>query len=106
MKLMIALLLSFTATYASAAEVCENYAKYFAIRDYKVRVGTVQGSDGIQYESELISTSGDEHTFKITIQDNNEDGDSWTVFYDVVVEGPLRNKKCTLVKLSATDLED
>lgn len=98
--------LSLFFNFAQAAEPCENYAKYYAIKDYKKRVGTVQGSDGIQYESEFISVSDEELTFKVSIQDNNEDGERWTVVYEVVVAKTGQSSRCSLVKLTTSDLED
>lgn len=101
MKLFSVLLLSFSATFSYAAEKCEGYAKYFAIRDYKANTGVVQGSEGIDYQSELISSLNDEHTFKVAITDNNEDGQYWTMNYEVVVKEIPNSQKCSLEKMKS-----
>lgn len=78
---------------------CENYAKYFAIRDYKSSMGTVQGSDGIEVSSELKYSQGRNYGFEVAISDNNEDGEMWTVLYQIVVKPSSQRAACDLVSL-------
>lgn len=88
--LTIALMLAATAGFA-----CENYAKYSAIKAYKAEVGTVQGSDGIGYDATLIALRGDVSAYVVSISDNNEDGEYWTVDYQVVL-----GKSCKTLKVT------
>lgn len=108
MKFLMTALFALTPALAHAGDVCENYAKYFAIRDYKSH-GTVQGSEGIQYESELIYVDTyqdrDEYLYKVAITDNNEDGEYWTTNYDVLLEQAKGQTKCHLLKLKS-EIED
>jgi hypothetical protein len=76
-------LLSLAAS-AQANEIpCANMAKYAAIRAYKAEVGEVQGSDGIQYSAVATATRGNYISYLVTISENNEDGESWEVGYNV-----------------------
>ena len=102
--------MSLAPALATAGETCENYAKYFAIRDYKANLGPVQGSDGIQYESELIYVDelpgGDEYLYKVIVNDNNEDGEYWSVNYELLLEHNKTTNKCSLLKLKSEHSED
>lgn len=102
MKFLVLLALAIAPAVSFAGETCENYAKYFAIREYKSQ-GPVQGSDGIQYESELISEtptlSGADFLYEVVIRDNNEDGEFWGVYYEVAIDYNKSTQKCELVKV-------
>lgn len=110
MKFLMTALIALAPAFAFAGETCENYAKYFAIRDYKKNVGDVQGSDGMQIESEMISVGtypdGDEYLYTVSISENNEDGDYWTVNYEITLEHKKAAQKCTLLKLKSEAVED
>lgn len=105
MKLFVAALLSLLPVSAFAGEVCENYAKYFAIRDYKSQVVGVQGSDGMMYESELVSITptadGEEYLYTVQISENNEDGEYWTWEYEVLLSKAANSAKCKLEKMKS-----
>jgi hypothetical protein len=73
----------FPQTGFSADQMCENYGKFGAIRAYKAEVGTIQGSDGIEYEVKSMAHHDPYYNFVVTIYDNNEDGEQWSVFYIV-----------------------
>ena len=62
-------------------KLCENYAKYAAIRAYKSEVGTIQGSEGIEFSATLLKLKNEWVEYQVTISDNNEDGETWTVDY-------------------------
>lgn len=108
MRFLIMALLALTPAFANAAEICENYAKYFAIRAYKAQ-SSVQESAGIQYESELIYIEDyedrDEYLYAVSITDKNQNGEYWTTNYDVLLEQPKGQKKCLLLKLKS-EIED
>lgn len=78
--------LAVQAAPTSAPGFCSNYAKSGAIRAYKAEMGTVQGSDGIQYTAKLATIIGDVASYVVSISDNNEDGERWTVDYSVQVQ--------------------
>lgn len=103
MKFLMVVVTVLMSTSAFAGEICENYAKYFAIRDYKSKATGVQGSDGIVYDSELISITpnaeGEEYLYTVSISENNEDGDYWTWYYEVVVSKLPNSEKCSLKKI-------
>ncbi len=80
------------------ASSCANMAKFGAIRAYKAEVGTIQGSDGIQYEATLTGVRGEVASFLVSIYDNNEDGETWTVNYSVVVR--KSENRCSLVSVN------
>ncbi|MBX3040774.1 MAG: hypothetical protein KF789_08730 [Bdellovibrionaceae bacterium] len=98
MKLVASLLFSiFAGSVASAqtAAPCANYAKYGALRVYHATMGTVQGSDGAQADARHLNSHGDEHSYVVTISDNNEDGEGWEADYGVRVRG--FNQQCQVV---------
>lgn len=76
---------SFLTVFAAGKEkaTCENMAKNAAIRAYYSEVGVVQGSDGIQYKAKLEKVDGNVNEFIVSISDNNEDGEAWTIDYYV-----------------------
>jgi hypothetical protein len=80
------------------AKPCENIAKYQAIRSYKSEVGTVQGSDGIQYSSSLKSVQGKIYTYEVAVFDNNDEGDTWEVNYIVTIKND--KKKCITLNVA------
>ncbi len=110
MKFLMTALIALTPALSFAGETCENYAKYFAIQDYKKNVGDVQGSDGMQYESEMISVDtypdGDEYLYTVSISENNEDGEYWTVSYELLLQHNKTTNKCSLLKLKSEAVED
>lgn len=93
-------------SFAFAAEgPCSNYAKFAAIRAYKAEVGTVQGSDGIEYSASLLEHQGSIYKYSVSISDNNEDGESWTVEYLVDVKRePTQSCKVISVATSEQDI--
>lgn len=99
--LFIATLIVGFTSYSYAAKnsksSCENMAKSGAIRAYKGEVGEIQGSEGIQYSAELVQTDGQDSQYKVSITDNNEDGDVWTIEYLVTVSDTPA--KCNVVKV-------
>lgn len=77
---------------------CSNYAKAAAIRLYKATVGTVQGSEGIQYEiKQKLKARKPFHNYIVSITDNNEDGEVWTLDYFVMTK--KENGKCLILKV-------
>lgn len=92
MKTIIALSI---ALFSLSTFACENYAKYGAIKAYKAEMGTVQGSDGIEYEATLVGLRNDISAYVVSISDNNEDGEYWTVDYSVVL-----NKSCKILSVT------
>lgn len=76
---------------------CANFAKFAAIRAYKAEMGTVQGSNGIDYSAEMIRSDRGTTTYVVTIRDNNEDGEVWEVDYSVRVKGP--NPLCKILSV-------
>ena len=71
--------------FSAESMACANFAKNAAIRAYFAEVGTVQGSEGIQYEATLLSSRNNIEAYLVAISDNNEDGEYWTVDYQVVL---------------------
>lgn len=86
---LLTVLFSVIGSAAFSAELCENFAKYAAIRAYKASVGTVQGSEGIDYAAKLVAKEQSRLLFVVSISDNNEDGETWTTDYQVEI---LREK--------------
>lgn len=86
---------------ALAQGPCENFAKFGAIRHYKSIMGTVQGSEGIEYSSKFIGTQGNISDYVVTIVDNNEDGEMWEVDYSVQVQDT--GKKCKVLAVKQID---
>lgn len=88
MKTTLLALLAFAFTAPAFAEnsPCANMAKSAAIRAYKAETGTIQGSEGIQYEALLVGVRGNNYNYLVSISDNNEDGETWEVDYSVVVQ--------------------
>ena len=102
MKLLIAILIMSSASFAFAKEdqkKCSNYAKYEAIRKYKSDTGTVQGSDGIQYNAVLVKTTATQYEYVVEISDNNEDGEFWTLAYTVNLE----KNTCKRISISESE---
>lgn len=103
------MILIFAATVSplafGAAKPCENYAKYAAIKAYKAEMGTVQGSDGIGYTATPLWVRSSPVSYKITISDNNEDGETWTVGYyvELQVEQDSRCKILEVRKIKTRD---
>lgn len=85
-----------------ASGPCENMAKYGAIRAYMSEVGTIQGSDGIQYEAKLISSTENIFNYEVIISDNNEDGEYWDTTFQVRVK--QRGTSCKVVSVHTDDL--
>lgn len=71
---------------AQAANLCEGHAKYGAMTAYMDEMGVVQGSDGATRTATLVDNlDSNKATYLVSINDNNEDGDYWTVNYLVKV---------------------
>ena len=86
MKKVLTGLLVLGSISSFASMDCKNMAKNGAIRAYHSEMGTVQGSEGIEYGAKLVDNSkGSKFTYLIDIYDNNEDGDAWTSNYLVEV---------------------
>lgn len=88
-KLLVstALIIFSFSSHAKVTGECDNYAKYGAIRAYISEVGVVQGSEGIQYEiKEKLKAKSPFYNYIVSISDNNEDGDVWTVDYFVMTK--------------------
>lgn len=92
-----AMVFSASLASAGAAGTCANMAKFGAIRAYHSEMGVVQGSDGIQYSAELIDSDANNFSYRVTISDNNEDGDTWDVHYTVKVQ--LRGRTCKVIRV-------
>lgn len=99
--------LFFTATFAlyaaaayAAQDTCVQYAKYGAIKVYKSEVGEVQGSNGMEHSAEFraYNPRTGVYTYLVTISDNNEDGDTWDVNYEVEVKRSIRGCRVVSVK--------
>ncbi len=96
--LVVALLALTTSVSASISGPCSGHAKSAAIRAYKAQMGTVQGSDGIEYEiKEKLKAKLPFHNYVVTIFDNNEDGDTWSVDYFVMTK--LEGQTCKVLKV-------
>lgn len=93
-----AIVFSATLNTALAVDTCANMAKNGAIRAYMSEMGTVQGSEGIQYSAHLVHQTGNSYKYEVVISDNNEDGETWDVNYLVQVQ--LRGTSCKIVKVS------
>ncbi len=72
-----------TSTTAFAFGACENLAKTVSLATYTKDAGTIQGSNGPEAISTLLSVRGDYESYLIEISDNNEDGETWVVRYQV-----------------------
>jgi hypothetical protein len=83
---------------------CANYAKYAAIKAYKAEVGSIQGSDGIEYTATLLKKQGQLVEYKVAISDNNEDGETWTFDYWVQLE-KQPNSVCKIIKVRKIGVE-
>lgn len=94
--LIISLFISSVA-YAS----CDSKATNYAVRAYEAQ-GPVQGSEGMEHETKLISSRQGILDYVVTIWDNNEDGETWEVDYQVVVDNKTGSCKKVLVKLIAS----
>lgn len=81
---------------------CKNHAKYAAIKAYKAEMGTVQGSDGIECTETLLKKQGKLAKYKVTISDNNEDGETWDVDYLVQIH---RGSACKILNVQKMDAE-
>lgn len=86
---------------AAVAAPCDNYAKQGAIRAYKSQ-GAVQGSEGIEYSAKLVKSANSVYDYLVSISDNNDEGESWTVDYLVRVEKD--GNACHILKV--TELEN
>jgi len=97
-----ALLIFSLNTQAATTTECANHAKSAAIRTYINEVGTVQGSEGIQYEiKEKLKAKLPFHNYIVSISDNNEDGEYWTVDYFVMTKKV--GDKCQVLKVQRQD---
>jgi len=90
-KLLFAMTFTLFTAPLFAQNNCLNMAKYYAIKAYHSEMGTVQGSDGISYMANLLEEVGSQLKFVVTIQDNNEDGESWIVDYLVTIDNSAQN---------------
>lgn len=99
--LIFSLILTFPAFALASDGPCSNYAKHGAIKAYKAEFGTVQGSDGIQYSASLVEADGNIFDYLVSISDNNEDGETWTIDYDVRVK--KEGTRCKVVKVRKQD---
>lgn len=97
--------LGFSSTVFAAKSPCAGFAKYGAIRAYKAEVGTIQGSEGIEYSATLKKQSGDEFTYLVTISDNNEDGETWDVDY-IVTTRKLGTGKCKVLSVQKQEPDE
>lgn len=106
-KLILAvfMILGFGASALASDGPCANYAKYGAIRAYKAEFGTIQGSE-MEYEAELIQENDGVLSYLVSIYDHNEDGEYWTMEYDVDVTRVNRNRSCKLVKVTRREIEE
>jgi hypothetical protein len=80
---------------------CEGKATNYAVRAYEAE-GPVQGSEGMEHETKLVSNRQGILDYLVTIWDNNEDGEAWEVDYQVVVDNKTGACKKVLVKMIAT----
>jgi hypothetical protein len=87
MKTVLSLVLLISSSMTLAAGPCENKAKYGAIRAYKAEVGTIQGSNGVETKADLVQERNGAYSYIVSVMDNNEDGEYWTLDYAVVVKG-------------------
>lgn len=87
-----------SVSYANTQGECANYAKAAAIKAYIAMAGTVQGSEGIQYEiKQKLKAREPFHNYIVSITDNNEDGEVWTLDYFVMTK--IENGKCRILKV-------
>jgi hypothetical protein len=93
---LLSLFAFLNVSFATPEAPCANFAKFGAIRAYKAEMGTIQGSDGIEYEATLTGTRGELSSYVVAISDNNEDGETWTVKYSVVVR---KTSACSVVSV-------
>lgn len=90
---LLALITTFLtpAAFATSRYKCENYAKGAAIRAYKAEVGTIQGSEGMEYNARKLRTDDEGNIFfRVHITEGNEDGESWTFNYLVKTSDSCR----------------
>lgn len=94
----LAFLVFASTTFAKVDGPCANFAKSAAIKAYKASVGTVQGSDGIEYEiTKKLKARLPFHNYNVAISDNNEDGETWTNTYFVMTK--LEGGVCKVLKV-------
>lgn len=101
-QIFTALVFSANVSAAVMGDPCINMAKYGAIRAYMSETGTVQGSEGIQYSARLVQQQGNVFDYQVTISDNNEDGETWDVEYEVKVQ--QRGNTCKVITVSGLGL--
>jgi hypothetical protein len=99
MKLALLMTLFISAV---AHASCESKATNYAVRVYEAAIGPVQGSEGMEHETKLVSTRQGILDYLVTIWDNNEDGEIWEVEYQVVVDNKTGACRKVLVKMIAT----
>ena len=103
-SLFIAALAISSSVFALEQGPCANFAKAAAIRVYKASVGTVQGSDGIQYEiKKKLQAKLPFYNYIVSISDNNEDGEFWSVDYFVMTKKVKNSCKVLKVKEEVSD---
>lgn len=103
MKFVLLSCLVFLSTNVFANNTCLNKAMGFAGNAYFSEMGTIQGSEGPEFSGTFLKQSGNRLTYKIFIFDNNEDGETWTSKYLVVVD--YKNKKCQKVSVENIGVE-
>lgn len=96
----VALVISNTL-FANTLE-CSGVAMQKAMAKYVVESGTIQGSDGAQVSVELaLKAKSPFHNYIVSIYDNNEDGETWTVYYFVMSK--FENNSCKVLKVVQTE---
>lgn len=92
-KILLSVSFSLLSAYSFASTECVNKAKYYAIQTYHAEMGTVQGSDGISYDAKLLNSAKKSIlNYLVSIQDNNEDGETWVAEYKVIINN--KNGDC------------
>lgn len=103
MKSLTLFLAFLMATPVFANDVCLKKAMGFAGNAYFSEMGTVQGSEGPDFTGTFLKQSGSRLTYKVFIFDNNEDGETWTSKYLVVID--YKNQKCQKVSVENIGVE-
>jgi hypothetical protein len=91
MKIFALILLAYSSL-SFATPNCSNKAKYFAIKLYHAETGVVQGSEGLESEASLLRITTNTIQYKVSVFDNNDEGEAWGVDYLVVLTPSCQKK--------------
>lgn len=99
-KFLISLVAIIGLGFNAQAESCEGSAMQKAAESYFAENGTIQGSDGAEiFIEQNLKASDPFQNYLVGIYDNNEDGETWTVYYFVMTK--YENGQCSVLKVEA-----